>query len=121
MAELRCADGTVVQISKETELELRKAFGKPERTYTIGDVFWRDHSTARGCHYVQLGVKLGDCNQVALFAPFDRFRGGNYGTQGGYTYVEDSDKITMTEIRRMTSYPQGLRRVDVDHLVITEK
>ena len=30
MAELRCADGTVVQISIETEKELRKAFGSKQ-------------------------------------------------------------------------------------------
>ena len=31
MAELRCSDGTVIQISDETEQELKKAFGpKPD-------------------------------------------------------------------------------------------
>lgn len=37
MAELRCDDGTVVPISKETEKELRKAFGGHE--WVHGDVF----------------------------------------------------------------------------------
>ncbi len=39
MTELRCDDGTVVQISKETEKELRKVFGKPEHKWVHGDVF----------------------------------------------------------------------------------
>jgi len=38
MAELRCNDGTVVQISAETEIELRKAF-EPPHIWKHGDVF----------------------------------------------------------------------------------
>ncbi len=38
MAELRCSDGTVVQISAETEAKLRKAF-EPKHVWKHGDVF----------------------------------------------------------------------------------
>ncbi len=38
MAELRCNDGTVVQISAETEAGLRKAF-EPKHVWEHGDVF----------------------------------------------------------------------------------
>lgn len=43
MAELRCNDGTVVQISAEIEAELRKAF-EPEHVWKHGDVFDAGHS-----------------------------------------------------------------------------
>ena len=36
MAELRCSDGTVVKISKETEAELRRQFGRKEPEF--GDI-----------------------------------------------------------------------------------
>jgi hypothetical protein len=38
MAELKCSDGTVVQISTETEAELRKAF-ESKHVWKHGDVF----------------------------------------------------------------------------------
>ncbi|KKK56719.1 hypothetical protein LCGC14_1416860 [marine sediment metagenome] len=44
MAELRCLDGTVVQISAEMEVKLRKAFGEPEHVWVHGDVFDTGHS-----------------------------------------------------------------------------
>jgi hypothetical protein len=37
MAELKCSDGTVIEISKETEQELRKAFG-PVYEPKLGDI-----------------------------------------------------------------------------------
>ncbi len=37
MAELKCKDGTVIQISDETEAELRKAFG-PKLDYKDGNL-----------------------------------------------------------------------------------
>ena len=36
MAELKCKDGTIIEISDETEAELRKASSKPE--WKFGDV-----------------------------------------------------------------------------------
>ena len=38
MAELKCSDGAVVQISAEIEAELRKAF-EPPHVWKHGDVF----------------------------------------------------------------------------------
>jgi hypothetical protein len=39
MAKLTCSDGTVVEISKETEAELKKAFGpKPKPEPKFGDI-----------------------------------------------------------------------------------
>lgn len=38
MAELRCSDGTIVQISGGTEVELRKAF-ESKHVWKHGDVF----------------------------------------------------------------------------------
>ena len=39
MAKLICKDGTEVNISAETEAELRKAFGKEDRHMRTGDYF----------------------------------------------------------------------------------
>lgn len=111
MAELKCEDGTVVQISASTEAELRRAFGpKPERTYKVGDVFWRDVVVTRDNHYLQLrafGGQVGLCN-----------------TKNGYTVdgrkaVQDINAITFAEVQGMTQWPEGLRYVE--HFTITEK
>lgn len=51
MAELICKDGTKVQISDETETELRKAFG-PKHVWEHGDVFTVDHISLRYMIYI---------------------------------------------------------------------
>jgi hypothetical protein len=119
MAELKCSDGTVVQISTETEKELRKTFGpKPEVTYKIGDIFWRDQECDHG-HYLRLGVKdgqVGLCNFLGgLIAP-------TYNNiMNGYRKVQNLNAITMTEIRSMTDFPAGLRLVCARNLIVTER
>lgn len=102
MAELRCSDGTVVQISAETEAELRKAFG-PEITYRIGDIFWRSHNDGQ---YLQLSVS--DKGRVGL-----RRTTKIKCAVNGFKPVKDINAITMDEVRRMTIYSSGLRFVEV--------
>ena len=105
MAELRCANGTTVQISAETETELRKAFGpKPERTYKIGDIFYRDRAPAtRAGHYLRLTAYK---SRVGLV----------YTTTGttvnGTETVLDFNAITFAEVQSMTVHPAGLRLVE---------
>jgi hypothetical protein len=106
MAELRCADGTVVQISAETEKELRKAFGESEPTFKVGDIFWKDTESG-GTHYTRLVVwHNGD---VALRATN---KTAEWGNTGGHKRVNDINAITMAEVQSMTSYPAGLRPVE---------
>lgn len=110
MAELKCEDGTVVQISAETEADLRKAFGpKPEPTYKVGDVFWRDVVTSRDNHYLQLRAKGG---QVGLYNTKSGY------DMNGYFTVQDINAITFAEVQSMTTWPEGLRYVE--RFTITE-
>ena len=115
MAELRCADGTVVQISAGTEKELRKAFGKPERTYTIGDVFWWDEpSCIGGEHYFRLVLDCEDDSRVGL-----RCVASGTGFCSGTHVVGDITKITHAEVGSMTYRSDGLRVVKM--FTITEE
>ena len=60
MAELRCNDGTVVQISAETEAELRKAF-EPSHIWKHGDVFT---NLTGDIHYIYMNPIFGGDPQV---------------------------------------------------------
>ena len=78
MAKLICKDGTEVNISAETEAELRVAFGKKDRYMRIGDYFksWGDlyilHEYSNGVRGVNLRtgtfcysvVKVGCCSKI---------------------------------------------------------
>ena len=113
MAKLICEDGTEVQISTETEAELRAAFGpKPEPTYKVGDVFWRDHSSCGSTHYLQLRK---DAGRIGLYDLIDGCR-----MYSGHS-VANISAITLAEVRKMTAFPKGLRHVPADRLVISEK
>lgn len=102
MTTLNCDDGTIVQINKETEKQLRREF-ELEPTFKVGDIFWRDEPSGYSNHYLQLRADKG--NGVAL-----------YNTQLDialylYIVVKDINAITFAEVRRMTRYPEGLRHV----------
>jgi hypothetical protein len=103
-AELRCADGTVVQISAETEQELRKAF-EPKPVYKVGDIVWRDEPCLSGGNYLQLrkdrrGVGVG------LYDPMYP-----NSSMTSPKLVGNPDAITHDEVCRMTNFPAGLRPV----------
>ena len=100
MATLNCSDGTVVQISAETEAELRKAF---ERTYKIGNIFWR--SADDKSEYMQLVADNGDC--VALHHTSEN---SNIKIHRSVC-VQDINAITYNEVCAMTMYPKGLRHI----------
>ena len=58
MAELRCSDGKVINISKETEKELREAFSEPE--WKFGDII----ETEGGCKRIVLYNKNGELRGI---------------------------------------------------------
>ena len=112
MAELKCKDGTVVQISDETEAELRKAFGpKPEKTFKIGDVFYRDRDPGTDAgHYLRLVVRGSGVGLA-------------YTTKGttcnSSKPVRDFNAITFAEVQSMTLWSAGLRHVET--FTVTEE
>ncbi len=120
MATLNCTDGTTIQISAETEAELKEAFRSkpPERTYKIGNIFWRDEQCDNG-HFVRLVTLNG---QVGLLNVLSESSIPTFSdTMNGFYIVQDTTAITMAEVRSMTAYPKGLRHVHANRLIITEK
>ncbi len=107
---------------KANELELldqiKAEKAEKAETYKIGDIFWRNETCDNG-HYVRLASK---CGQVGLLNFLGELLIPTYNnSMNGYFAVEDINAITMAEVRRMTSYPAGLRLVSPGRLVITEK
>lgn len=120
MAELRCNDNTVIQISDETEKELRKAFGKPEPTFKIGDIFWRGEAACFDNHYLQLSRR--DNGFVELINIMSKLTcPTSCSSVNGARAVNNLEAITFAEVRSMTIHPAGLRYVPTNHLCITEK
>jgi len=114
MAKLTCSDGTVIQISKETEAELRKAFGKPEPTYQVGDIFCRD-CTINTTRYVKIVHRNNKYGLRSLWCT------RSDATVNGFHKVADPNAITFAEVRSMTLNRIGLRHVPTENLIITER
>jgi len=112
MAELRCSDGTVIQISKETEQELRKAFG-PQPTYSVGNVVYREYSGTPGCNYFR--IVASENGKVGLRSLLDF---STVSACNGWRSVQNKRKITQKELESLTAYPEGLRKAR--KLVISE-
>ena len=90
MAKLICRDGTIVNISAETEAELRAAFGK-EKRYYIGDVFIGDISVDEYI-LVDMNGTLGRYNTRSHSVyPFD-----GHKSKGGITAKQVNGYINMS-------------------------
>jgi len=112
MAELKCSDGTVIQISKETEQELRKAFG-PQPTYSVGDVVYREKPNSLDCNYFR--ITMSEDGKVGLRSLLDS---STISSCYGWKSVQDKYRITQKELESMTGFPKGLRKAR--KLVISE-
>ena len=74
MAKLICEDGTEVEISKETELSLRTAFGNTARVWKHGDVFKFQTKFNHGVMiYLEPAKKLGQGTVKYIDRPCDVF------------------------------------------------
>lgn len=103
-AKLTCDDGTIINISAETEKELRKAFG--EQTYPVGTWFKRD---CVGDPLIVLSVTSK--NLVVLRNQDQFFK--NMGSLNGCEKVSDTQAVPMSIIRQLTGY-EILHPVDVN-------
>jgi len=103
-AELVCNDGTVINISDETEQELRKVFG--EKTYPVGTWFYRDFPP----HFVKL-VEIRP--HIVAFRGADVVLMDGKITCWGEIKVNNIQEIPFSIIQKLTGYPKGLRPVKV--------
>jgi hypothetical protein len=112
MAELTCKDGTRIQISDETEQELRKAFG--EKTYPVGTWFLSDHyKRPIKLDYTKDNYRGGYSNrEVALYSS-DEFlrRTADPCHCCGKEIVKDVRYVPFSVIQKLTMYPEGLRAI----------
>jgi len=103
-ARLTCKDGTVITISDETEQELRKAFA--EKAYPVGTWFYRNYAS----HIVKLVEEHK--NYVALQTADGVLKNRSVWCDRS-TYVNNTQKVPLSVIKKLTLYPEGLRPIKV--------
>ena len=94
MAKLICKNGDVVNISAETEAELRAAFGKKEVFYKVGDRF-----VGEGGEWmlVHVDIEQGTC-KVSLVCVAGESLGGLWNYAKAVTNIR---KITVDEFKEI--------------------